>query len=250
MILSLVEEQLRAPRRVATLRSVIAGGDVVSPTLQDRFTGLFGTELLEIYAMTEVCAMSDQYPWRLPPRFDGRAAGRGRMSVWWTSTAAMWRKAKPAKSLCAARRSASATGTIRRQPAPPWAAAGCTPVTWAHGMATALSGSRGARRKSSSAPDPTSRRRRWKRRSTSIPRFWRRVSSASPTLSLSSGSRPLSFCGTAMPRARTIFAPSPAGTSPITRRPRKSISSTTAQNPVGKVQRRALKEMLLLKPRL
>jgi long-chain acyl-CoA synthetase len=59
MILSLVEEQARKPRRVTTLRSVIAGGDVVSPTLQDRFLELFGTELLEIYAMTEmspICA--------------------------------------------------------------------------------------------------------------------------------------------------------------------------------------------------
>jgi long-chain acyl-CoA synthetase len=62
MILSLVEEQTRTPRQVATLRSVIAGGDVVSPTLQDRFAELFGTELLEIYAMTEVCGMSANIP--------------------------------------------------------------------------------------------------------------------------------------------------------------------------------------------
>jgi long-chain acyl-CoA synthetase len=57
MILSMVEEQACRPRRVATLRSVIAGGDVVSPTLQDRFRELFGTELLEIYAMTEMSPM-------------------------------------------------------------------------------------------------------------------------------------------------------------------------------------------------
>jgi len=62
MILSLVEEQARTPRQVATLRSVLAGGDVVSPTLQDRFAELFGTELLEIYAMTEVCGMSANIP--------------------------------------------------------------------------------------------------------------------------------------------------------------------------------------------
>ncbi len=62
MMLSLVEEQARTPRQVTTLRSVIAGGDVVSPTLQDRFAELFGTELLEIYAMTEVCGMSANIP--------------------------------------------------------------------------------------------------------------------------------------------------------------------------------------------
>jgi long-chain acyl-CoA synthetase len=62
MILSMVEEQARRPRRVTTLRSVIAGGDVVSPTLQDRFKKLFGTELLEIYAMTEMSAICANIP--------------------------------------------------------------------------------------------------------------------------------------------------------------------------------------------
>jgi len=57
MILCMVEEQAKNPRRVATLRSVIAGGDAVSPVLQARFKELFGTDLLEIYAMTELCPM-------------------------------------------------------------------------------------------------------------------------------------------------------------------------------------------------
>ena len=57
MILSLVEEQALRPRQVRTLRSVLAGGDAVSPALQTRFKELFGTELLELYAMTEMCPM-------------------------------------------------------------------------------------------------------------------------------------------------------------------------------------------------
>jgi long-chain acyl-CoA synthetase len=57
MILSMMEEQASRPRQVTTLRSVIAGGDAVSPVLQSRFKALFGTELLEIYAMTELCPM-------------------------------------------------------------------------------------------------------------------------------------------------------------------------------------------------
>ena len=73
MILSLVEEQARAPRQVTTLRSVLAGGDVVSPTLQDRFLELFGTELLEIYAMTEVCGMSANIPGACRPGSMGAA---------------------------------------------------------------------------------------------------------------------------------------------------------------------------------
>jgi long-chain acyl-CoA synthetase len=57
MILSMVEEQARRPRRVSSLCMVTAAGDVVSPTLQDRFKDHFGTELLEAYAMTEMCAI-------------------------------------------------------------------------------------------------------------------------------------------------------------------------------------------------
>jgi long-chain acyl-CoA synthetase len=57
MILSLIEEQALRPRRVGTLRSVISGGDAVSPALQVRFQALFGTELVELYAMTEMTAI-------------------------------------------------------------------------------------------------------------------------------------------------------------------------------------------------
>jgi long-chain acyl-CoA synthetase len=62
MILSLVEEQAKRPRRVTSLGSVFAGGDAVSPLLQSRFKELFGTELLELYAMTELCPMCINLP--------------------------------------------------------------------------------------------------------------------------------------------------------------------------------------------
>ncbi|HWU54171.1 MAG TPA: AMP-binding protein [Rhizomicrobium sp.] len=58
MLLSMVEEQARSPRRITTLRSVFGGGDVVSPVLQDRFRQLFGIELRELYAMTELCPIA------------------------------------------------------------------------------------------------------------------------------------------------------------------------------------------------
>jgi long-chain acyl-CoA synthetase len=57
MILDLIEEQSVRPRRVSSLRWVISGGDVIAPALQDRFAELFGTELLELYGMTEMCAI-------------------------------------------------------------------------------------------------------------------------------------------------------------------------------------------------
>jgi long-chain acyl-CoA synthetase len=57
MILSMIEEQTQRPRRVGSLRSVISGGDAVSPALQARFRALFGTELVELYAMTEMTAI-------------------------------------------------------------------------------------------------------------------------------------------------------------------------------------------------
>jgi len=62
MLLAMVEEQTRKPRRVATLCSAFGGGDVVSPTLQRRFREQFGTELLELYAMTEFCPISANLP--------------------------------------------------------------------------------------------------------------------------------------------------------------------------------------------
>jgi long-chain acyl-CoA synthetase len=57
MILAMIEEQTQRPRRVGSLRSVISGGDAVSPVLQARFQALFGTELVELYAMTEMTAI-------------------------------------------------------------------------------------------------------------------------------------------------------------------------------------------------
>jgi long-chain acyl-CoA synthetase len=62
MMLAMVEEQAKSPRRVATLRAAFGGGDAVSPALQTRFKEIFGIELLEIYAMTEMCAMSANIP--------------------------------------------------------------------------------------------------------------------------------------------------------------------------------------------
>src|SRR3569833_2112850 len=62
MLLMMVEEQLARPREVSTLRSVIGGGDVVSPTLQHRFKEVFGLGLHEIYAMTELCPMTANRP--------------------------------------------------------------------------------------------------------------------------------------------------------------------------------------------
>ena len=58
MLLMMAEEQAVKPRKVASMRSVFGGGDVVSPTLQHRFRELFGTELVELYAMTELCPMT------------------------------------------------------------------------------------------------------------------------------------------------------------------------------------------------
>ena len=48
-----VEEQMRRPRDVSSLRKVGAGGDSVPVALQDRFQALFGIPLREGYGMTE-----------------------------------------------------------------------------------------------------------------------------------------------------------------------------------------------------
>ena len=48
-----VEEQAGKPRQVGSLRTAISGGDSVPIALQDRFKMLFGIPLQEIYGMTE-----------------------------------------------------------------------------------------------------------------------------------------------------------------------------------------------------
>jgi long-chain acyl-CoA synthetase len=53
MLQSLVEEQMRNPRQVHSLRTFFAGGDSVPPILQQRFHSLFGIPLREAYGMTE-----------------------------------------------------------------------------------------------------------------------------------------------------------------------------------------------------
>jgi long-chain acyl-CoA synthetase len=48
-----VDEQARSPRDVASLRTVLVGGDSVPLSLQRRFQELFGMPLQEFYGMTE-----------------------------------------------------------------------------------------------------------------------------------------------------------------------------------------------------
>jgi len=62
MALAMLEEQTARPRQLATLRSAISGGDGVPPALQKRFKQVFGVELLEAYAMTEMCAIAANIP--------------------------------------------------------------------------------------------------------------------------------------------------------------------------------------------
>jgi long-chain acyl-CoA synthetase len=53
-----VEEQAQSPRRVGSLRTAISGGDSVPIALQDRFRMLFGIPLQEAYGMTETLVMT------------------------------------------------------------------------------------------------------------------------------------------------------------------------------------------------
>jgi long-chain acyl-CoA synthetase len=64
MLRFLVEEQARAPRAVSCMRVCLAGGDTVPVTLQEGFYHLFGTQVRELYGMTETvpvtCIPSNQ----------------------------------------------------------------------------------------------------------------------------------------------------------------------------------------------
>jgi long-chain acyl-CoA synthetase len=53
MLRFIVEEQNRNPRIVDSVRLCLAGGDTVSVTLQERFRAQFGVSVRELYGMTE-----------------------------------------------------------------------------------------------------------------------------------------------------------------------------------------------------
>jgi len=53
-----VEEQIRQPRDVSSMRSVIAGGDTVPVSLQERFQKHFGVPVQEVYGMSESLPVS------------------------------------------------------------------------------------------------------------------------------------------------------------------------------------------------
>jgi long-chain acyl-CoA synthetase len=53
MLQFVVEEQASNPRDVSSMQLCIAGGDAVPVTLQERFRGLFGVSIRELYGMTE-----------------------------------------------------------------------------------------------------------------------------------------------------------------------------------------------------
>ena len=54
MVQLLIEEQVRGPRRVSSLRNFIAGGDAVPEIIQQRFRAHFGIPIREGYGMTEI----------------------------------------------------------------------------------------------------------------------------------------------------------------------------------------------------
>lgn len=58
MLSFLVEEQVRRPRDVSSIRSAGASGDTVPAALQRRFQDLFAIQLCEGYALTESCPVT------------------------------------------------------------------------------------------------------------------------------------------------------------------------------------------------
>jgi acyl-CoA synthetase (AMP-forming)/AMP-acid ligase II len=58
MLQSMLEEQLLRPRRVSTIRNIVAGGDTVPVPLQHRAKEWFGVNIREIYGMTETVPLT------------------------------------------------------------------------------------------------------------------------------------------------------------------------------------------------
>jgi long-chain acyl-CoA synthetase len=54
MVQFLIEEQVRQPRNISSLRTLIAAGDAVPVAVHERFQSVFGFQLREAYGMTEI----------------------------------------------------------------------------------------------------------------------------------------------------------------------------------------------------
>jgi len=54
MVQFLIEEQVRQPRNIGSLRTLIAAGDAVPTAVHERFQSVFGFQLREGYGMTEI----------------------------------------------------------------------------------------------------------------------------------------------------------------------------------------------------
>jgi long-chain acyl-CoA synthetase len=67
-----VQEQVSRPRDVSSLRRVIAGGDTVPVSLQDRFREHFGVPCPEVYGMTESLPVSMNSPDAILPGSVGK----------------------------------------------------------------------------------------------------------------------------------------------------------------------------------
>jgi long-chain acyl-CoA synthetase len=57
LLLMAMEEQVRQPRQLPKLTGIYAGGDVVSLALQERCQVLFGVPLIEVHGMSEACLL-------------------------------------------------------------------------------------------------------------------------------------------------------------------------------------------------
>jgi long-chain acyl-CoA synthetase len=57
-----VNEQIRSPRDVSSVRKVLGGGDAVPVALQEDVKRLFGVSVCEAYAMTECCPITINHP--------------------------------------------------------------------------------------------------------------------------------------------------------------------------------------------
>ncbi len=62
LIRLVVNEQIRKPRDVSSVRKMLAGGDAVPVALQEDVKRLFGIDVCEAYAMTECCPITVNNP--------------------------------------------------------------------------------------------------------------------------------------------------------------------------------------------
>lgn len=182
----ITNEQEARPRRVKSMRTILVGGDSVPPPLFERVKSLFSVPLFEGLGMTEAVPIIANSPAAQRPGSLGLPVEGVDVRIVDSEDRDL-PDGESGEIVVRSPGNCVVIGTTRPPPTGCCVTAGCTPAISAAAIPMATSGSRGAEKRSSFAAAPIFRRKRSRRRYTSIPRSRRPESSECRTRCMANG---------------------------------------------------------------